>query len=145
LHCLTVPAGLVSSHYEEDIIRHATILGFAILRIGIHYCSITELIPELISSPGLLVSQCEREDAQFSKSVQFIGLRNAVMVFVNPQQKMGEYGIAAVYNPISVSPVFGFIKFGQGRKTIRVLGLRLLSEITEEFLPAVDLAIVTAV
>ena len=139
------PDRLALRRYEKNIIRHTAVLGFAIFWVGIHHCAITELIPELISSPGFLVSQCEREDAQFGKSVQFTGLRNAVVVFVNPKQEMGEYGIAAVDDPVAVSSIFWLVEFGQGRKTIRVRGFRLLREIAEEFLPAVDLAVVIAV
>lgn len=73
------------SHDKKDIIRHTTVLGLAVVRVGIQSSLIVEPVAILIEGiPVITVVQTDGINAQLRKTVQFIRLRDTVVVLVNP-------------------------------------------------------------
>lgn len=73
-----------AEHHEEHVVGPTPIFGFAVLRIGIDGRLVSEHVAELVESSGFFIIQCQRKYAQLWKVMQFVGLGNAVVVFVNP-------------------------------------------------------------
>jgi len=57
--------------------------------------------------------------------MQFVGLRDAVVVFVDPKQKVREYRVTRVDDPVAVAAVLRPVKFRQRQITVGVIGRRL--------------------
>ena len=87
----------------------------------------------------------EREHAQLRERVQFVRLGDAVVVLVDPQQEVREHRVAFIDDSVPVAAVFRLVELGEGQKPVRVMGLRLPSEVAEEFLAAVDFSVVVAI
>src|SRR5882672_8278965 len=60
------------------------------------------------------------------------------MVFVNPQYKFGKDRVLLINYAVAVAAVFRLIKLGEGQETVRTVGWRLSSEVTEQLLAIVD-------
>jgi hypothetical protein len=89
--------------------------------------------------------QADGVNSQLGKRVQFIRLRDAVVVFVNPQEKVWKYVIPLIDDSISVAAVLWLIELGQSEKAVPVIRFRLRSKVAEEFLTTIDLSVVVSI
>ena len=67
--------------------------------------------------------------------MQFIRLRNTIVILINPQHQMRKNRISLINNSVSVTAVFGFIELCKRQKAIGSSGFRLKGEISEESVP----------
>lgn len=73
------------SHYKKDVICHTTVLGLAVLPVGIQSSLIVKPVAILIEGiPVITLMQTDGIHAQLRKTVQFIRLGDTVVVVVNP-------------------------------------------------------------
>jgi hypothetical protein len=71
--------------HKKNVIHRAAVPGFAISRVGIQRRLIVKPVAILIGEvPIVAVVQADGVHPQFGKGVQFIRLRDAVVVLVNP-------------------------------------------------------------
>src|SRR5579863_3610554 len=71
--------------------------------------------------------------------VKFVGLRNPVMILVDPKKELQVHTVGWIDYAIAVSPLLWSIKHGQSEITIgRISGFRLRGEIAEQILAAGD-------
>jgi hypothetical protein len=119
-------------HLKDYVVRDAAVFGLAILRIGIHGCLVVKPVAILIEKVFIVAKvKTERENVQLRKSVQFIGLGNAVVVLVDPQDQVLKHRVPLVDDSVTVAAVFRLIKLRQCQESVGIGGFRLFRDVAK--------------
>jgi len=92
---------------EEYIVNDAVYL---VSSIWIQPAFITEFISEFVFERCPDIVQRDRLYTKIVKVMQFVGLGDAVMIGVDPNQKFRPYRISAIYDSIPITAVFGKVE-----------------------------------
>jgi hypothetical protein len=104
-----------------------------------------EAIPVLIHSTREMIVQRDPIDTEFWKCVQLVWFGDAIVVGINPQAKFGVDRVAGVNDAVTVSAVLRLVEYGQGEKSIGVVGRGLGSNVSKQLRTIVDFAVAVPV
>jgi|SRR6516162_8903214 len=91
------------------------------LRVGIVFvnlCSVTEAVAVLVHSIRQFIVQRDPINTEFRKPVKLVRFRDAVVVGVDPQTKLGVDRVAAVDDAVSVTAIFRLVEYRQRQKAM---------------------------
>src|SRR5262249_1345367 len=111
----------------------------------IYLSPIKEQIPELIPVSRNLVIKTDRCHSQGREAMQFIWLRYAVMVLINPQQQTEEYRIPLVNDSITIAAILRFVEFRQRQEAIGGIRCCLCSVVAKQLCAVVNHTVAVAV
>src|SRR5271154_4049078 len=112
--------------HKEHVVSIATVFRFPVQWIGVQDPTVTKVIAVLIDQGLVAILQANGKYTQFRKSMQFVGLGNAVVVLVDPEQQFRVHRITPVDNSVSVAAVFRLVEFRQRQVSVRIGRRRLL-------------------
>lgn len=61
------------------------------------------------------IVQAYGEYSEYRQRMQFVGLRDPIVVLIDPKQKLRIHRVAAIDDPVSVSPVLEFVELAKAR------------------------------
>src|SRR6516165_10702280 len=114
------------------------------LRVGIVFvnlCSVTEAVAVLVHSIRQFIVQRDPINTEFRKPVKLVRFRDAVVVGVDPQTKLGVDRVAAVDDAVSVTAIFRLVEYRQRQKAIGFVGRGLGSDVSKQLGAIVDPAV----
>jgi hypothetical protein len=99
---------------EKHVIGPTPIPRLPVLWVRIEGGSVMEPFAERIIVMIVGIVQAYGEYSEFRQRMQFVGLRDPIVVLIDPKQKLRIHRVAAIDDPVSVSPVLEFVELCQG-------------------------------